>query len=383
MNPTASNAPSPTHERLLSAVGRCQSREELSDGLRAILEGGGLPAGSPLPSIRKLQQLSGLRYHEVYGALVHLEEEGYVERRRGSGTYVRDVHAARHGLAAPHLNIGILPPIWDPGFAIHSISMFLSGISMQADSNHRVQLLPTGLAAVEPGAFLAWMQQLRLDGLIWLKPPISPPPVLARLPEIGLPVVLIGRSYANLPVKTVDYNFAALGEAVAEYLVKHQRRKLILMAGVRNDHRTTLEIEALRASLAARGLTLPDAQIVTVRLESAAQTYSLDLRESLLAYFRGHPDFDAVLTFHDEYLSVLSELHNSGFRRCPEDFIHIHHRFLGELGGRPCPEFPSAFLSAPSIEAGRQAVLELEKMRGIADPATSFDCSPRMVFDPY
>jgi len=173
-------------------------------------------------------------------------------------------------------------------------------------------------------------------------------------------------------------------EAVAQFVAKHGKRKLICMAGVQNDQQTARQVGALRAGMERQGLSLPDGQVVTVRIESAVQVYTLDLNQSVIKFFMQHPDFDAVFSLHPDQLAVLQHLHETGFRRCPKDFVHIHYGYYNNFyGGRPCPAFPSAFLSLPSVEVGRQAVIELEKMLGIESDAQPPDCRPKVVHDPY
>lgn len=61
---------------------------QLYEGLRGEILSGRLPAGSRLPSVRRLVREFGISRNTVTGALSQLSAEGYLEARVGSGTYV-------------------------------------------------------------------------------------------------------------------------------------------------------------------------------------------------------------------------------------------------------------------------------------------------------
>src|SRR3982751_2236527 len=60
--------------------------------LRERIAQGGWQAGTRLPSERELVQEFGCARMTVHRALRELEEEGLIERRQGSGSYVAQLH---------------------------------------------------------------------------------------------------------------------------------------------------------------------------------------------------------------------------------------------------------------------------------------------------
>ncbi len=62
---------------------------QLAAILRAQIESGVLPAGSPLPSILRLSQEHGMATNTVRKALTILRAEGLIESVPGYGTFVR------------------------------------------------------------------------------------------------------------------------------------------------------------------------------------------------------------------------------------------------------------------------------------------------------
>jgi len=368
---------------LVDILRRTHSSDDFTDALRTFLNSGTLESGYRLPSVRKLRDLSGLRLHHVNRALETLVAEGRIVQRRGSGTFVADAQERGKKNALESLRIGVIPPLWDPGFAEHAISFYLSGITEQSGLRHRVHVAPAGIAELHPTEFVNHMRSWGLDGVIWLKPPVFPPLALVRLLEAGMPVVLVGRAYPDLPTKAVLLDHKAVGEALVQYIVNKGRRKLLCMVGVRSDHYTRDHVESIRAAMEKRGMALPDDQVVTVRLENVVKTYSMDLRRNVLDFFSQHPDFDAVFSMYPDQLGALAHLHETNVRRCPEDFIHIHYGQLNVWKGQVWPPFLSAFSSSPSTESGRQAVKELERMLGVEGDLTDEDLAPRIDHDPY
>jgi len=362
---------------------KCESREEMTGVLRELLDSGTLQVGYRLPSIRKLQEISGLRQHDVYRALETLATEGRIEQRRGSGTFVLGAQRRQGSNGHGTLRIGVVPPSWDPGVSHHAVAMFLTGITEQADLHHSIQLVSARVLEQNPMAFVEHVRSLGLEGIIWIKPPVAPPPAMVCLLAAGVPVVVVGRTYAHLPVVSADYDHAAMGGAIADFMIQKGRKKLLCMAGVRNDHLMVGQLAAIRGALQERGLDLPDDQIVTVRIASAANVYSTDLRESVMQFFRQHEDFDAVYSVYSDQFDVLTSLHESGHRRCPEDFIHIHQGSCNLWAGQQWPPFPTALLSAPSEAVGRLAVKKLELLLGVHEQLEPENVSPHIEFDPY
>lgn len=78
---------------------RAHSGEAVYRHIRRAIESGELQAGQTLASTRTLKDRLGVSFHAVLSGLDRLEREGWVLRRRGSGTFVRDT--ALSGLDRP------------------------------------------------------------------------------------------------------------------------------------------------------------------------------------------------------------------------------------------------------------------------------------------
>src|ERR1051325_8025201 len=61
----------------------------VADAIRAQIRSGELPAGSQLPALPELGEQYGLSATAARDAIATLRDEGHIEPRHGSGTYVR------------------------------------------------------------------------------------------------------------------------------------------------------------------------------------------------------------------------------------------------------------------------------------------------------
>ena len=63
-------------------------RRQLTEQLKHVIEGGGVPRDQALPSIRELAGFLGINPNTVARAIDDLKQSGYVEARRGKGVFV-------------------------------------------------------------------------------------------------------------------------------------------------------------------------------------------------------------------------------------------------------------------------------------------------------
>src|SRR4249919_3267757 len=83
-------------------------RRQLTEQLKHLIEGGGVPRDQALPSIRELAGFLGINPNTVARVVEDLKRSGYVEARRGSGVFVaRDLPAR----PSPHLRGAFLQDV--------------------------------------------------------------------------------------------------------------------------------------------------------------------------------------------------------------------------------------------------------------------------------
>lgn len=64
--------------------------EQVKDGIRRLVIGGGLQPGDKLPSVRELAAKLTINPNTIARAYQELEQEGYVRSENGKGTYVEN-----------------------------------------------------------------------------------------------------------------------------------------------------------------------------------------------------------------------------------------------------------------------------------------------------
>src|SRR5512145_1029274 len=70
-------------------------RWQLTEQLKHVIEGGGVPRDQALPSIRELAGFLGINPNTVARAIEALKRSGHVEARRGRGVFVASLQPAR------------------------------------------------------------------------------------------------------------------------------------------------------------------------------------------------------------------------------------------------------------------------------------------------
>src|SRR5438876_11507713 len=70
-------------------------RRQLTEQLKHVIEGGGVPREHALPSIRELAGFLGINPNTVARAIEDLQRSGYVEARRGKGVFVAPTRPTR------------------------------------------------------------------------------------------------------------------------------------------------------------------------------------------------------------------------------------------------------------------------------------------------
>jgi GntR family transcriptional regulator len=90
-------------------------RRQLTEQLKHVIEGGGVPRDQALPSIRELAGFLGINPNTVARVIEDLKRSGYVEARRGSGVFVAPKLPAR---PSPHLRAGFLNDVVIRGAAL-------------------------------------------------------------------------------------------------------------------------------------------------------------------------------------------------------------------------------------------------------------------------
>lgn len=276
---------------------------ELSNKLRNDIQTGVYAEGQKLPSENELADDTGYSRQTVRQAIGLLEEEGFLRRVRGSGTYVRSAvprRSATHNIAVVTTYIGeyIFPAI------LHGIDEVLS------ENGYTPMLCATRNRVDNERRILTDFLNKPIDGLIveGTKTALPNPNIdlYVHLKEIGIPVVFINGFYPELkkPIYVVADDRAG-GRQVCEELLKKGHRHI---AGIfkSDDIQGHRRYAGYADALRAEEIPVSDDNVLW---------YTTENRDDLLTALtmRTLHGCSAVVCYNDEVaLQVLGVLQENG-----------------------------------------------------------------------
>lgn len=287
------------------------------DALRADIESGRLPAGARVPSEAELVERFGTSRITVGRAVRDLQMQGLVERRVGSGTYVRRPPIA----AATECTFGVLVPdlpdieIFEP--------LVQSLISCRDAAPHAFLW---GGGESSPGArtTAAWSrtQQYiarRVDGVFFAPIEGLAPGddtnirIVAALDAAGIPVVLLDRSVYPYPKRgpydLVGIDNRRVGFAVTEHLINAGAARVAFLGCVDAAPTIAARRAGYREAVDALGA---DPSLLAAPVPPPAD------RDRLAAYLDAHRP-DGVVCSNDRGAAQLMHALLALGRRIPED----------------------------------------------------------------
>ena len=238
------------------------------DALLEEIRSGRLPDGARLPSEAELVDRFGASRITVGRAMRDLQQQGLVERRVGSGTYVRRLTSADAG----ECTFGILVPDLPD---IEIFEPLVRSLISCPDARPHAFLWGGGDGAAGSRVASTWAraQQYvarRVDGVFFAPlenlPPDDPANirVVTALDEAGIPVVLLDRSVYPYP-KRGPYDLVGIdnrrtGFAITEHLLAQGARRVAFLGAMnaastigarRAGYREALETHGADTSLMA------------------------------------------------------------------------------------------------------------------------------------
>lgn len=292
----------------------------ISRDLKQAILTGRYSAGARLPSEAQLVRQHAVSRPTVIRALRDLEKEGLIERRMGSGSFVRRPEAASG--AARQLGLLI------PGLGRTEIFELICGELASLARAQDFSLLWGGSAHPRHDADLSLEQarqicdqfiERRVNGVFFAPFELIPRreeanrDLAERLRQAGIPVILIDRDFGPFP-KRSDFDLVGLdnmaaGFLLAEHFLKLGCERFAFVARLHSASTVDARIAGVRAALANE------------RLELSPQWVHLgdptDLRfvRRLMA---GHR-WDVLLCANDNTAAELLQTLQRGGYRVPED----------------------------------------------------------------
>ena len=235
---------------------------DISRQLRADIAAGRYTAGARLPSEPQLVKKFGVSRPTVGRALLDLQNEGLIERRAGSGTYVKSGASAQAASSTRQLGLLI------PGLDTTEIFQLICGELASLARVHEYSLLWGGSTHPrhDTDASLEHAEELcqqfierKVSGVFFAPYELMPEQEQANgrlavsLRQAGIPVVLLDRDLSPFPNRS-DFDLVGLdnmagGYLLAEHLIKLGCRRLRFVARPRSAPTVDARIAGVREAL--------------------------------------------------------------------------------------------------------------------------------------
>lgn len=301
----------------------------LSDWIRERIKNGTFPNGSKLLSENELALHFSYSRQTVRQAIGTLVNEGILERRRGSGTYVVFNRSKKQPMTN---NIAVITTYLDsyvfPG-VIQGIDRVLSV------NGYNMKLGITYNKSKNEANVLESMLESGVDGFI-IEPTKSalPNPNNTLYQEIlksGLPVLFINGYYSSLDIPCVSMDDYAGGRKNAQYLIDHGHEKLF---GIfkSDDIQGHFRFSGFVNTIKENGLCYDDNSVLWFVTEDMEQIFDADNDERLL---RRLENSTGIVCYNDEVASLLVEMLKRNGKSVPDDFsvVSFDNSNLATAGG--------------------------------------------------
>jgi LacI family transcriptional regulator len=214
------------HSLEIDRASRYPINLQLSRQLAWLITGGRLVAGERLPAVRYLAAMLGINLHTVRAAYRHLEEDGLVETRHGSGTYVLPRDPSRPieaGSGIPGSIFGIVIPAYADLY-----QRIIDGAELLA--HHASALLLVGNARESEAVGLQIVERMTsrgVDGII-VAAPLLPADRAAALARSAQRIVFC--DWPNGPLPGIRFDLEGGIAAGVRHLAEHGHRDIGLIA---------------------------------------------------------------------------------------------------------------------------------------------------------
>lgn len=235
---------------------------DISRQLRADIAAGRYAAGARLPSEPQMVKQFGVSRPTVGRALLDLQNEGLIERRAGSGTYVKRGAPAQAASSTKQLGLLI------PGLDTTEIFQLICGELASLARAHEYSLLWGGSThpRQDTDASLEHAEELcqqfierKVSGVFFAPYELMPEQEQANrrlavsLRQAGIPVVLIDRDLVPFPNRS-DFDLVGLdnmagGYLLAEHLIKLGCHRLRFVSRPRSAPTVDARIAGVREAL--------------------------------------------------------------------------------------------------------------------------------------
>ena len=289
--------------------------EQLAIWIKTKIEKGEFSQGDKFYSENELSELSGYSRQTVRRAIADLTHEGYLDQRRGSGTFViydplqRQNKTKTIGVISTYVDNYIFPSI------IQGIEKVLT------QNGYSMNLMFTGNRVENEQRALQVMIDNNVDGII-AEPTQSglPNPNVGVYTEImhrQIPMIFFNASYPNLTVPYIGLDDRAVGAVVTNEFLSMGHTKISGFFKL-DDRQGHLRYEGYQAALLDAGISLDARRILWYSTEDLPTMFedSERLTDRLM-------DSTALFCYNDQIAIKMLEFFSNKGIKIPQDISII------------------------------------------------------------
>lgn len=314
--------------------------------------------GGRLPTEAQLMQAYSMSRQTVRHALRILAEEGLIESRQGSGSYVRSEAARRDmrqiAVITSFLDDYIFPAILHDAQNVFAQSGYSTLVYATENRVSTEREILTGILDMKVSAVLVEGSKTAL--------PTPNADLYLRLRDSGVPIMFLHGIYSNLPAFPciLDNNHKG-GYLLARYLLDKGHRSFAAIFksdDLQGPQRYQGMVDALRDA----GVEIPDRSICWYDSEDRrAMVDSMELQLLHTAIRQRFGSATAVICYNDEIAHLLIRCLIECGRRVPEDVavVSFDNSYYSQIG--PVPITSLGHKSSRTGKVAAQSLLKLLK----------------------
>lgn len=274
--------------------------KQIADTIRAQIEGGKLPPGTPLPSETELAQQYGVCRVTAHRAMFELQRLGLVVRKRKRGTYVAEPPSSK-----PVFIAAVFPFMHD-----YPQVEYLRGIRSALPDHYNLLLCETHNDPHREAQYLRRMQN-EADGILCY-PTCDPKStaVLQRVLDSGKPVVCVDRHPAGVRcdvVMTDNYHSSLVGlrylTSKGYRLIAHFTEDALYVSSIRERYEAYLQAMREVGNEEVQSLVRSFPFHESIKLDHLVQV----VHDALFTLLHQPQPITAVFCLHDYYMAAVLE----------------------------------------------------------------------------
>lgn len=274
--------------------------------------------GEKIPSEAELTKQFSVSRHTIRQAIAELENDGFLIKRQGSGTYVSDGYMNNPDTASN--TIGVITT-YVSDYIFPSI---IRGMRMELSKhNYSLMLSSTHNNVDNEKRSLERMSKQNVKGLI-VEPTKSNLLNLnlnyyMKILQRKVPLIMLHAKYDELDVPVIGMNDEKAGYIATEYLIELGHEKIAMITKT-DDQQGKKRLKGFMEALGENNLTFESEHILTFNTEGQQQLY-----ENIQKLLDSSSVPTAFVCYNDQIAIMLIQEMRAMGKKVPEDFSVVSH----------------------------------------------------------